>query len=343
MIPAAAVAPALILAAVLMVSGVAKLRAPAAVRAAFADLRVPAGLDRAWVRAAFPVGEAALGAALPVVPGPAAPFVAGLAVLLFAAYWVLIRRALGFADPVSCACFGESDAAPVTRRTLLRNTVLLLLALAWWGVTWSASGPALLARFTAADALWLAGGLLGAAVVWLARPGASAPAPGLVPGPGTALAVGTAPDAATVTDPAAASAPGPQIPHGLRILDAEGREAELAGATSSGGARLLLHISPGCASCARVVREAPARLGRLGPVRLQLISLARPEAVRVVVPEALWPGLLQAGDQAAVAALGIPAAPSAVLVGGGGEILAGPVAGPDAVLALLDRLTAGRG
>ena len=125
----AALALPLILAVVLVLSGIAKLRAPQTVAAGFRDLRVPAALDRAWLRALLPWGELVLAAALLAAPGALAPVAAIVAALLFLAYWVLIRRALSFEEPVSCGCFGEASAEPVSGWTLARNTVLALVAL----------------------------------------------------------------------------------------------------------------------------------------------------------------------------------------------------------------------
>jgi hypothetical protein len=321
--PAVAVAPALILAVVLAISAAAKARAPAAVRRAFSDLRVPAPLDRRWIRAAFPAAEALLALALLTAPGAAAPAAATLAVLLFGAYWLLIHRALGFEAPVACACFGESDAAPVTGRTLARNTVLLLLAVLWWALSWIASAPALLTRFLLADWLWLAAGIAGAAVLLLARPAAedrarqAAEAEGERPG---------TPGRGTRSHLGASSAP----------------SARLLPASVPDDARLLLHLSPGCASCARVLRQAPAWAERLGPVRLQVAGMAAPEAVRVVAPEELWERILPAADRAELTGLGIPTAPSAVLLGGSGEALAAPAEGAEAVEALVGRILGAR-
>ena len=321
--PAVAVAPALILALVLAISGAAKARVPVAVRRAFSDLRVPAPLNRRWIRTAFPAAEALLALALLAAPGVAAPAAATLAVLLFGTYWLLIRRALGFEAPVACACFGEADAAPVTRRTLARNTVLLLLAVLWWALSWIASAPALLGRFSLADWLWLAAALAGAAVLLLTRPAAkdrarqAAEAEGERPG---------APERGTTSRPGASSSPS------ARFLPASVHD----------DARLLLHLSPGCASCARVLRQAPVWAERLGSVRLQVVSLASPEAVRVVASEELWGRILPAADRAELTALGIPVAPSAVLLGGSGEALAAPAEGAEAVEALVGRILGAR-
>ncbi|WP_129656609.1 MauE/DoxX family redox-associated membrane protein [Rothia halotolerans] len=321
--PAVAVAPALILAVVLAVSGAAKTRAPEAVRRAFSDLRVPALLDRRWIRVAFPAAEALLALALLAAPGAAAPAAATLAVLLFGAYWLLIRRALGFEAPVACACFGEADAAPVTRRTLARNTVLLLLAVLWWVLSWIASAPALLARFALADWLWLTVGLTGATVLLLAWPGAS----------GRSRHAAEGADRPSAPERGTTSRPGASSPlDGARGFPESVPE----------DARLLLHLAPGCASCARVLRLAPGWAGRLGPVRLQLISMAAPEAVRVVAPEELWERILPAAEQPELAALGIPSAPSAVLLAGSGEALAAPAEGAEAVEALVGRIAGAR-
>lgn len=49
------------------------------------------------------------------------------AVLLFVAYLVVIVRALGFGEPVTCSCFGKLGLGFVDRFTAVRNVVLVAL------------------------------------------------------------------------------------------------------------------------------------------------------------------------------------------------------------------------
>ena len=69
--PSALLLPVLTCAAVLLLSGVAKLRAPDTVDAAFTSLQVPSALDTVFVRRLSPWVEVALGAWLLLATGPA--------------------------------------------------------------------------------------------------------------------------------------------------------------------------------------------------------------------------------------------------------------------------------
>lgn len=114
---------AVVLAGVLAVAGVAKLRAPRSTAATFATLGlpVPAALARA-----VPVGE--LGLAALLVLAPAAGGAGCLALL--AAFSAILVAPLRAGRQVSCGCFGAVGAAPVTRVELVRNGLLGLLAVA---------------------------------------------------------------------------------------------------------------------------------------------------------------------------------------------------------------------
>lgn len=121
------IAPALIVAAVLLVSGIAKLRAPDD-EAGWAELGVPAALRKPWLMKLHPVGEIVLAVALLVLGGMLGVLAAVGATLLFIVYLVMIWRARSRTPDATCACFGERK--PITVRTLLRNGWLVLLSVA---------------------------------------------------------------------------------------------------------------------------------------------------------------------------------------------------------------------
>ncbi len=111
---------------ILLLSGTAKLRSGEDVQATFTRLRVPRPLAAPALARAFPWLELLLAAAL-VLPFTVLRPVVGLAaVALFAAFLVLVVRAKG--NGVSCGCFGEASAAPISRWTVVRNVVFLALA-----------------------------------------------------------------------------------------------------------------------------------------------------------------------------------------------------------------------
>ena len=144
--PTAALIVLLTLAAVLLVSGVAKLRDPRATRDAFDALRVPAFVPADTTARALPWAEIVLAVALLALPAPWS-VVGALAVLLvMLAYTAVIARALTFDEPVTCSCFGSIGRHDVDRLTLGRNVLLSLLAgAASWFALDGGSGPAAIA------------------------------------------------------------------------------------------------------------------------------------------------------------------------------------------------------
>jgi len=81
--PSALLLPLLTTSAVLVVSGVAKLRDPSSVDAAFTSMRVPAPLAAPWARRVLPWVEIAFGLWLLLATGTALVVVAALVTVLF--------------------------------------------------------------------------------------------------------------------------------------------------------------------------------------------------------------------------------------------------------------------
>lgn len=116
------------LAAVIAISGIAKLRRPALASMAMVDFGVVRQV-RPELGLGLGIGELALAVALPIVPMPAG-VIAAAVLWLFA---VLIARATLSGAAFPCFCFGEADQV-VSRVTLARTTALALLAsLVAWG------------------------------------------------------------------------------------------------------------------------------------------------------------------------------------------------------------------
>ncbi len=129
----AALAAALALAATFGVAAVAKLRSAAATEADFASLGLPR--PDLWVRL-VPAMESATAAVLVVVPG----WGGVLAFALLAAFTANLAAVLRSGRVASCACFGGATATPVSSRHLVRNGILLavaLLAATFDGTSWS--------------------------------------------------------------------------------------------------------------------------------------------------------------------------------------------------------------
>lgn len=114
---------ALVLAAVFVRAGAAKLARPGPTAASFLALGVPIP---AFMARAVPAAELVLAVVL-----IAAPVAGGLASLvLLASFTVLLARALASGLDVGCNCFGSASTEPVSRRDLVRNGFLAMLAAA---------------------------------------------------------------------------------------------------------------------------------------------------------------------------------------------------------------------
>ncbi|GAA3635297.1 hypothetical protein GCM10022200_18260 [Microbacterium awajiense] len=131
---ALAAALPLILAGVLVWSGIAKLRHPDDL-SGWAELGVPKVFRRTWLLRLHPWGELALAVALVLLGGWLGLAAALVALVLMVAYLVLVARAVSAASDSSCACFG--DRKPVTRATVTRNAWLVALAVGVAAVIWA--------------------------------------------------------------------------------------------------------------------------------------------------------------------------------------------------------------
>ncbi|HET8589778.1 MAG TPA: MauE/DoxX family redox-associated membrane protein [Nakamurella sp.] len=113
----------LALAAVFLISGIAKAATPRATAGAAGDLGVPAGWTTA-IAVLLPAVEILVAGLLVPTPTAVLGSVAGTALL--AAFTVLIAVNLAHGRRPSCACFGALSAqAAISGRTLVRNGVLL--------------------------------------------------------------------------------------------------------------------------------------------------------------------------------------------------------------------------
>ena len=113
----------LILAAVLVVSAIAKVRAPESTTSSITLLRLPAFLRTDWFARALPTGELVLAIVMtsPFTLLVRAASVASLA--LFVAYLAVIVRAMGFSPRPTCGCFGNIGDQRVNGRTVARNVL----------------------------------------------------------------------------------------------------------------------------------------------------------------------------------------------------------------------------
>jgi thiol-disulfide isomerase/thioredoxin len=307
--PSPLLLPLLACAFVLLVSGVAKLRAPRTVDSAFTALEVPALLDTVLVRRLSPWLEVALGVGLLLTTGAALVVVAVLTLVLFGAYLLLVVRAVRRPEPVDCGCFGALGDAQVTTMTVWRNVALLVAALL--AVVAGLQGVGLLGSLGDTDVLaWVASAALTAAIAVLVtyRAPVSAPA---VAGP-PVDADGTYEREETPR---------------AQVLNQRGELVLLEHETMT-SAHLLVFLSPGCGPCERIGPDLAQWAETLRPVTLRAVVTAVPA---VVDSHPYFDGLAYYdpfGLARASFGLGTPAA---VLLGTDGLLAGGPVQGEDDV------------
>lgn len=117
-----AVAASVALAVVFVVAAVTKLAAPAAWMGQARGLGVPRA-----VALVVPVAEAVLGAWLLVQWERRAAAIAAAALIVVFSALITVRLAQGRRPP--CACFGSLSARPLGPGSLVRNAVLIAVAL----------------------------------------------------------------------------------------------------------------------------------------------------------------------------------------------------------------------
>jgi len=318
MTAAALFAPFLV-AVVLLVSGVAKLRDAAGVDAAFRALRVPAALNQRWLRRAFPWGEIALGVLLVAAPSPANVLAAIAALMLMGAYLALVVAAVRRPDPVDCHCFGALTEGRVSGLTVVRNALLALAAAV--ALADSVAGTPLL-RLDAASVGWLLAATFTAALAVTIVGDRRDEAP--------AEAMPAAPEGTDAEDLDYVRLP---IPYGALV---EGDKDVTLRQLARQRAVLLLWVSTTCGSCSEVIAQIPAWQAALAPVE-----------VRPVLSS--LDGLEERAPTLASSALGDPdsrvarlfdtwGVPMGILLGVDGRLAGGPVVGARAITELVDQM-----
>ena len=314
--PSALLLPVLTCAAVLLVSGIAKLRSPDSVDAAFTSLEVPKVLDTPVVRRLSPWAEVALGVALLVTSGAALVVVALLTLALFVAYLVLIVGAVRRPEPVDCGCFGALGDSRVTRVTVWRNVTLVLSAVL--AVVAGLRDVGVVGALADGDALaWVVAAALSAAVAVLVAYRA----------PGAVEAVGPALDA----DGNYEREKTPRT----TVLTESGRLVLLSEQTEA-AAHLIIFLSPGCSPCGRIGPHLAEWDEQLGPVQVRAVVSSRPEIVSSL-PYLAGRAYFDPYGTARVA-FGV-GSPAAVLLGTDGMLAGGPVQGEDAVYDFVAEVT----
>ncbi|MEW1964840.1 MauE/DoxX family redox-associated membrane protein [Micrococcus sp. NPDC078436] len=329
---------------IMLLSGAAKLRSGEDVQATFTRLRVPRPFTAPALAHAFPWLELLLAAALLQPFTLLRPVVGLVAVALFAAFLALVVRAQD--DGVSCGCFGEASAAPISRTTVVRNVVFLtlaVLALAEGIVSLAVHGPGLarqpLTAFGAGAWAWaLLVSVLLAIAAFLAGRESVPATPEAVSETHPADVASATPGAPAAVDPADGAEP-ERHPFPDAVVVADGEYTGLHRLVAD-GAVVALRLSTGCGSCVRVIERLDEFKDALGPVRLRvLMPQHAPGAEETIRTGAVDASLVLADPAGAAAqALGLHSFPTAVLLGTDRLTAGGPVGGADDVLTFLEEI-----
>jgi hypothetical protein len=307
--------PPLLLIVVLTVSGAAKLRHADDNRSVMRKLKLPKFLFTIRVPRLLPWGELAVAALLLLLPGPGYVVAATLAVLLFGAYVVVVARALSFDYQIICGCFGRLGLGWITRQTLVRNSLLLALALVLWADSWRGDG--VLSRIAGLDEAgwwWLAGVAVTMVVTGLVVRESRPPFP-------------KADEHERVDTYAARPTPygvvdGPDGPVSLWRL-------------SEGAARLLVFWDPRRDPAEDLAARLPVWQEQLRPVRVHLVSYSEWAPATELWPE-LADSLLGDPDDQTRVDLGVYDRPGAVLLGADRILAGGPATGIDEIEELVE-------
>ncbi|MFD6700726.1 MULTISPECIES: MauE/DoxX family redox-associated membrane protein [unclassified Microbacterium] len=322
----------LLLAGVLLVSAVAKLRSPGDLRE-WEALGVPRPLRRAALLRLHPCAEGALGIAVAALGGWLGALAGTVAAALMLAYTVLVVRAAARGG-ASCTCFGAP--APVTGATVVRNIWLTALAV---GAALGAAGTPLLGGALVAGIAhlpWLLAALIAvvttALVLWRATARPSATTPGVPVVPGSAAGADGGP-----SDAPGGSPGGDELEYVRRrtpsvpVTLADGTAVNLR-ELAARKPLLLLALSSMCEPC-ETIRDRRAHYRALLPevdVRLLLVEPTSSRWAEREEPQSLH----DRGDYVA-GSIEEWATPSAVLLGADGLLAGGPVTGDLAVEAFI--------
>ena len=306
----------LLLALVLGVSGVAKLRDRRSVGDMFQSLRIPV-VTPALGAAVLPGGELVLAAALLLAPGPLLVAAAVLTAVLFATYLAVVARATTFDPRPTCACFGALGGHRIDAVTVVRNVLLVGLAAFALGGVLAADErwlPRAAADLGSAGAAPIAVALVAVVVAWLIGRGS---------GPTTATPDASAPDEELWDYERK------PIPYGV-VEDVDGTSTTLR-ILARDKARLLVVLTLGCGPCARVAERLDGWAEELdGLLIVHPLYSEAPVAGLPQLPHRRETTLHDPDGNVARVFNYLPT-PTAVLLGLDGLLAGGPVVGEDAI------------
>lgn len=271
----------------------------------------------AFVGPALPVAEALVAAGLVITL--TGRWAAVAAVLLLGAFIGGMARLIRAGQAPDCHCFGQIHSEPVSRGTLARNGVLVVLAVV---VAVGGAGRSL-ASFGGAELALILTGLLAAVLA-------------------AAVAVLAAENRELRRRPAVPQGRGPAglakgaLAPAFRLPDVGGGEVALSEQLASGRPVILAFVSPSCGPC----RALMPQLGRWQhtlseTVGLIALSEGEMQRNRDFADEMGVEALLVAPDDKVRLQYEVRATPSAVLLDPDGRIATTTVAGAQAIEALV--------
>ncbi|WP_068030062.1 MauE/DoxX family redox-associated membrane protein [Nocardia mexicana] len=309
----------LALAAVFGLSAWAKLADPIATRKAVGEFGVPVRWTPT-VATALPLVEAVLAAAM--VPPWTSAAAAAVALVLLTMFTVLVIRLIRGGKRPPCSCFGAASTAPIGGRTVLRNGLLMLLAvLVGWG---SLAYPEVPGALPVDRTVGMAAvAVLVAALVWVL---------------GEVRALRRRVDEQALSTLGAEGLPVGAVAPEFELLDAAGERIGLAQLLIGGRQLLLVFVHPGCELCAALARELPRWHARTADL-LTIVVVGNGDIgdhVRWGREQGLGeiPALVQQGNEAALR-YRVRGTPSAVLIGREGRVAAPVARGAMAVRELI--------
>jgi uncharacterized membrane protein YphA (DoxX/SURF4 family) len=319
----AALVVRLTLAAVFIVAGTAKLADLRSSRTTVAAFGVPEPLAR-YSGTLLPVAELLTASALLLTASARWGGVSGA--VLLALFSGGVAYALSQGRTPDCNCFGQLSSQRISRRTLVRNGVLLLLCVF---VVARGSGASLMswttnrhaADLTAALAVMAAGVLIVEALNFRVR----------------ARALSTGSGAA----PSATQAPSLRVGDlapGFELPDLDGDLVSLEALHGRGLPVVLVFSSPACGPC----RQLLPQLARWNVALHESITLVLIEStagnIDATVAHVREAGELEAllePDQVVGSSYRIAVTPTAVVVGTDGRVASPPASGPQAIERLI--------
>jgi peroxiredoxin/uncharacterized membrane protein YphA (DoxX/SURF4 family) len=328
----------LLLCAVFLVAGLAKLADLAGSRQAMRDFGVPDKLAD-FFGLFLPLAELAVAVSLVVPLTGWWGAVGALALLLI--FVAGIGYNLAHGRTPDCHCFGQLHSAPAGWSTLSRNLVLAGIAGVVVAFGRSTAGPGvleLIAQMTVSQRLELLVGALVLVVLigqgWLLVQTMTQQGRLLlrIEALETRLGVATPAQSATRVMGLAVGTPAP--PFELSTLD--GETTKLESLRARGKPLLLLFTDPGCGPCTALLPEiAQWQRDHATKMNVALISRGTVEANRAKVTEPGVTDVLLQKDREVAQAYQAHGTPSAVIVWQDGTIGSPLAQGPDAIRALI--------